>query len=257
MRGVENGQQSEGVKEPDYLLYREILENHEIEGVLNDSLKTYYFDKGSHLEQIRDSVSPKLKALWADALNRDIDDNLVIEDSGLYPFKEDKEVILVENDREEFVGIYTFFPFHFKKLEGVNVNICLLKENYQGKGVIPKLIDYSFDKHEARFFCLRTQNARMVKAMRKFCPEGYMFPIDDKVAGGGLELARDVSVGEDFDDEVLVERGLYAGGKPLYGDSEVKLSSDERINEYFNYHVNYHKGDALLLIGVLRESNQG
>lgn len=233
------------------MIRTEILWDKQVEGVLPENYQVYHFDSGSELTPFTEVLMPDLIRVWGSALSRSDDDPLVVEDSAKYPFVNTNSLFLVE-DQDGLAAIYLYHPIEYQGMRGVYVNICLVDQEHQGQGLMKRLIQASIERTEAKFLCLHTQNPHMVRTVRSFCPEGYLFPIDSSVSGQGLELAQlFCHNAQQFDGPVMIERGMYLGGNPLYGDRRERRTTDVDIEAFFENNVDFQKGDSVLVIGFL------
>lgn len=220
------------------------------------NLRIFSFQNGTDLEPFRQQLSPGLIRLWASALSRDETDPLVLEDSSKYPYKDDHIILLQDKDTKEFPAIFLYKPLteHLDAIGvGLYLNICLVHQDYQGQGLVSSLLENRIAEFQARFLVLHTQNEYMVQALRRFCPQGYLFPIDGQISKELLHVARSyVHNHKDFDPKTMVEKGLYCKGNPLYGDRKERHSSHKDIRLFFHRHVNFQKGDSALVLGIIK-----
>ena len=218
---------------------------------LGDGLMVLGVQSGRLLEPVRDELIDGLRSLWSSSLSRDIDDPLVVEDAEKYPFAEDNRVMLVL-DGDRLSGIYLYSPVEYRGMKGVDIDICLVREEYQGRGIMPKLIRESIEETGAVFFKSHTQNPHMVQVFRRFAPKGYLFPIDGEVAGQGAKMARELCGKPDkFETPVMMEKSFYGGGSPLYGDRKERVAGQGDVGDFFEKNVDFQAGDAILLIGFM------
>lgn len=218
---------------------------------LGDGLTALRVSSGRLLEPVRDELVEELRSLWSSSLSRDIDDPLVVQDAEKYPFAEDNRVMLVlEGDR--LAAIYLYSPVEYRGMKGVDIDICLVREEYQGRGIMPKLIRESIEETGAVFFKSHTQNPHMVQVYRRFAPKGYLYPIDGEVAGQGAEMARELCGKPDkFETPIMMEKSFYGGGSPLYGDRRERMAGQRDVKDFFEKNVDFQAGDAILLIGFM------
>ncbi|MEK7497638.1 MAG: hypothetical protein AAB656_01835 [Patescibacteria group bacterium] len=254
MTGTEQGRlraTTEFVNADKYLLKREI------EGTIPAGLKHFRFKSGSEFSYIKSYILPYIIPLWASALSRPMDDQLVLEDSIKHPFDEYFFVDLVLNDRineKEAAAIYIYKAIQYKQITGLNVHICLVHEDYQGYGLMNKLIRSSIDTTQAQFLTLHTQNQHMVQAVRSFCPKGFLFPIDGIPPLGIRQMADSIEKESNkpkYDENVMVIRGMFGAGTPLYGDRKERIGNHTDIRTFFLNNVNFQKGDGVLIIGLI------
>ena len=200
---------------------------------LEDGLMVLGVQSGSLIEPIRDELVGELRSLWSSSLSRDIDDPLVVEDAEKYPFAEDNRVMLVL-DGDRLAAIYLYSPVEYRGMKGVDIDICLVREEYQGRGIMPKLIRESIEETGAVFFKSHTQNPHMVQVYRRFSPKGYLYPIDGEVAGQGAEMARELCAKPDkFEAPTMMEKSFYGGGSPLYGDRRERMAGQGDVRDFF------------------------
>lgn len=223
---------------------------HRVDGFF-DEADVYEFENGELLETYREELLPKLVSLWSSALSRTKDDSLVVEDAGKYPFEDRFKVLLVVKD-DDVAAIYLYTSLEYQGVKGVNVNICLIDERYQGKGLMKKLIRKSIEDTKAVFMKFNTQNEHMVAVARSFCPSGLLFPIDGEVSGGGAEMAEFFSgKREEFEVSTMVQKKMYGNGSPLYGDRLERRSVHEDIRNFFDNNIDFKNGDAVMVIGFI------
>lgn len=177
---------------------------------LGVAFDVYSSKSGLLLEPLKTMLLPKLRPMWANALSRSIDDNLVIEDSEAYTFSEKNRVYIVTVGNE-IVAIYLHKIKEYEGVRGLGVGICLVDEKFQGQGLMSKLIARSIDDIKPSFLALHTQNQHMVQAVRKFCPKGYLFPIDGKQPDLIKAMGRQFSHNpEKYDPDLMLERGFLS-----------------------------------------------
>jgi hypothetical protein len=220
--------------------------------VLGDDTHIVYFMRsGGDLEPYRQILLPFLLPLWASALSRTVDDDLVIEDAGKYPFGLFNRVYLVVTG-SEISAIYLHKVKYYEAIPVLGVGICLVGENYQRQGLISRLIERSIADIHPMYLTFHTQNQHMVQTGRKFCPKGSLFSIDQPIPSYIYEMGVVFAHKSDrYDVDHMIERGFYAEGNPLYGDRRPRESNAEDVRSYFHDHVNFDNGDSLLVIGSL------
>lgn len=232
------------------------LSQYQVEGVVRlPGSRTYSFPNGEELLPIKELVLPKLVPLWADALNREETDTLVVEDSSKYPFEAKNRVMLVEDANKEFAAVFLYHPVQYKEVAGLGLGICLVPKRYQGHGLMNQLIADRIGAIKPRFLSCHTQNQMMVAAVRKFCPQGYLYPIDGQIPEDVVQMGKDMSPDlEKYDSESMVERGFYCKGNPLYGDRQEWITKDQSIRYFFARHVDFQKGDSIRIIGFIPQN---
>lgn len=118
-----------------------------------------------------------------------------------------------------------------------------------------RLIARSIEDTNPPFLTLHTQNQHMVQTVRKFCPKGYLFPIDGTIPKPILEMGSAFAKYPDrYNRELMLEHGFYLEGNPLYGDRKERVSSHSDIRNFFKENVDFQNGDSLLVIGIIPKS---
>jgi len=230
------------------------LSRFERKGIIQGNYQTLFVVKGSDLLPYRQSIVPRLNKLWTSALKRDSNDELVIKDSTTYPFSEKHRVFLVQdNTNKDVVAIYTHRKEIVENISILKIGICLVHSNFQGKGIIGKLIEQSIKDLDTNILSFHTQNQHMVRAVRKFCPPGNLFPVDGNIPNEikeiGVKMAK---YPERFDADHMIERKFYLEGNPLYGDRKEIVNKSKTISNFFETNVDFQNGDSLLVIGLIR-----
>lgn len=231
----------------------------EVKKLLSENFKVMSFRSGVDLLPIKPSLAPKLVKLWASALSRDLNDRLVLEDSEEYPFRENNSVILVQDrNNSDLVSIFLYRPIlnntDSSKANGIYLNICLVDERYQWKGLTSSLTQMAIREFQPEFLVLHSQNEIMVQTLRKFCPKGSLFPIDGNLPNDYNFLTQQFTkIPSNFDPSTLVEKSLYCNGAPLCGDRLERHSNHEDIRNFFEKNVDFQKGDSVLVIGFLNQ----
>lgn len=234
---------------------RLLLDQHEILGVVPEPFRAYSFSSGGEILAAKERLAPRFVSLWASSLSRNVDDPLVLRDSDTYPYGDDSLIIVEDKANGNFAAIFLYrtlssdeFP---SQHNGLYLHICLVNKRYQGKGLTSRLIARTLSQTKAEYIALHTQNEYMVQTLRKFIPKGRLFPIDGTLPTE-YDIARRLhtSKPENYDESVMVERGLYAHAEPLYGDRKERHSTHPDIREFFQKNVDFQHGDSVLVIGV-------
>lgn len=232
----------------------QLLKQHLIDLKLGENLQTYSFTNGVELAPFRKTFSLKFQKLWASALARDLEDNLVIEDSALYPYAPTDRVIILQNDMKEIPVFLSYRDIVAPNdLVGIYLHICLIDEKYQGKGLARTLLEHIIEKSDANFIALTTQNEHMVQALRPFCPQGLLFPVDGNPPDEIKAIANSLVANKtNFDEKTFVRKSVYSNGSPLYGDRLERHTTHKDIRSFFETNINFQEGDAVLIIGILK-----
>lgn len=233
------------------------LNQYEVLNPLPSPFKVYLFTSGEALLPIKSEISAKLIKLWSSALARDVSDPLVLEDSEKYSFKDDDmAIVVVDSNNTDFASIFLyrrlFNAENSQTPEGIYLNICLVDQRYQGKGITSKLIQKSIEDIRPKYLVLHTQNELMVQTLRKFVTKGNLFPIDGQLP---TELdflkTKHTENLDNFNPITMIENSLYCKGNPLLGDRIERHSVHQDIREFFQNNVNFQRGDAVLVVGIL------
>lgn len=230
-----------------------LLEKHRVPIYVGDRQKLYYAESGAELAPYKDELLPLLRPMWASALSRPLEDELVVKDSDQYTFSEKNRVYLVLSG-SDISAIFLHKAKEYRDIPGLGVGICLVHENYQGQGLMSQLIKLAIWDTSAQFLVLNTQNQHMVQTIRQFCPKGYLHPIDSPIPDEIRAMAQSfVHHPDQYDAEHMIERRFYSDGNPLYGDRRNRISTHEDIQRFFEENVHFDQGDSVLVIGIRPE----
>lgn len=217
------------------------------------NLKAFSFTNGGQLLPFKEILGPKFQRLWASALSRPLDDNLVMEDSSEYPYLSKDKIIIIKDDKSEIPVFFSYRDVITPGDMGLYFHICLVDKEYQGMGLTTSLIKYAINESKPKFIALMTQNQHMVQTLRPFCPSGLLFPIDGSPPDDLKAIANILIANKpDFNENTFVWKGVYSDGSPLYGDRAERRSNHPEIRDYFEKNVNFQNGDAVLIIGKLK-----
>jgi hypothetical protein len=156
------------------------------------------------------------------------------------------ELCLVYDDSKKCVAFAAFENVRVGDIPVLYLGGLMVKQAYQGKMVMGRLIGAEIARSKPRVVTARTQNPCMLDLMSNLCGDVYPFAgrpqgvsrfVTDHFAENGMGIS---------DPERLVARGVYEGC--LYGEA-VPRSRHLRVNRFFDERLDYEQGDALFLVG--------
>lgn len=138
------------------------------------------------------------------------------------------------------------------KAEGIPVlylSGLVVKAEYQGNGLMKKLITYEVKESKPKILAARTQNPCILDLMKGFCKKDALYPY----SGIPQEKCRLVSdflslrflKMKNFNPKTLIDIGTY--GRCLYRNG-VPKSYYQESNDFFE-RINSKRGDSILFVG--------
>jgi len=138
------------------------------------------------------------------------------------------------------------------KAEGIPVlylSGLVVKADYQGNGLMKKLITYEVKESKPEILVARTQNPCILDLMKGFCKKDVLYPYSGIPQGKCRFVADFLSSRflkmKNFNPGALIDIGTY--GRCLYGNGMPK-SYYQESNNFFE-RINSERGDSILFIG--------